>query len=156
MTETRDRQPKKDSNPMARSAFQVPGALRVVRGAAAGLLVLALAAGARAQSDELEQKDGKKVSGTVQSAYDHVELKTKQGAKQTSSGTGRQACSAARSSSEVVDKTLGVDRRLARRAREAEGRREAAPGAEAGGALPPRVAEGRKGDFDGSAGWQDS
>lgn len=55
-----------------------------VRGALAGAVALVLAAGARAQqSDELETKDGKKVSGTVQKAdYDLLHIKTKQGAVQ--------------------------------------------------------------------------
>ena len=69
---------------MARSETLVRSAGRAVRGAAAGLLVVLLAAGARAQSDELETKDGKKVTGTVQSAnYGGLEIKPKAGKNQS-------------------------------------------------------------------------
>ena len=56
----------------------------LARGVLAGVVALAFAAGARAQqSDELETKDGKKISGTVQKAdYDLLHIKTKQGAVQ--------------------------------------------------------------------------
>jgi hypothetical protein len=55
-----------------------------LRGALTGAVALVLAAGARAQqSDELETKDGKKISCTVQKAdYDLLQIKTKQGALQ--------------------------------------------------------------------------
>jgi len=56
----------------------------LARGALAGVVALAFAAGARAQqSDELETKDGKKFSGTVQKAdYDLLQMKLKQGSTQ--------------------------------------------------------------------------
>jgi tetratricopeptide (TPR) repeat protein len=64
-----------------------PRATRFARAAARAVVVgafaLVLAAGARAQqTDELETKDGKKVSGTVQKAdYDLLQFKSKQGAQ---------------------------------------------------------------------------
>jgi tetratricopeptide (TPR) repeat protein len=160
MTETRDRQPKKDPNPMARSAIQVPGALRVVRGAVAGLLVLALAAGARAQSDELEQKDGKKVSGTVQVAvYDHVELKTKQGAKQNVEWdkVAKLKFGGSVEFTEVVDKigSASIDDSLAG-LEKLRGDEKLRPVLKQEVLFLLASLKGRRGDFDGSvAGWQE-
>ena len=73
----------KDRKPMLRSVSRVARLVRpgAVRGALVAAFALVLATGARAQqSDELETKDGKKVSGIIQKAdYDQLQIKTKQG-----------------------------------------------------------------------------
>jgi hypothetical protein len=131
---------KEGLNPMARSAIQVRSALRAVRGAAAGLLVVVLAAGARAQSDELELKDGKKVSGTVQSAnYGGLEFKTKQNAKQTHEWDKVQKLKFGGSVefTDVVEKVGSASLDARWPASRSEGAMEAPP-ISAGGALLPR------------------
>jgi hypothetical protein len=152
---------RKDPNPMARSAIQVRSALRAVRGAAAGLFVVVLAAGARAQSDELELKpDGKKVSGTVQSAnYAGLEFKTKQGAKQTVEWDKvlKLKYGGSVEFTEVVEKvgSAGLDDSLAG-LEKLKGDEKLRPVLKQEVLFLLASLKGRKGDLDGSvAGWQE-
>jgi len=145
---------------MARSATQVRSAVRAVRGAAAGLLVVVLAAGARAQSDELELKDGKKVSGTVQSAsYGGLEIKPKQGAKQTVEWdkVAKLKYGGSVEFTEVVEKigSAGVDDSLAG-LEKLKGDEKLRPVLKQEVLFLLASLKGRKGDLDGSvAGWQE-
>jgi hypothetical protein len=151
---------RKDPNPMARSAIQVRSALRAVRGAAAGLLVLALAAGARAQSDELETKDGKKVSGTVQAAnYGGLEIKPKNGKNQSVEWANvvRLKFGGSVEFTEVVDKigSAGIDDSLAG-LEKLKGDEKLRPVLKQEVLFLLASLKGRKGDLDGSvAGWQE-
>jgi len=151
---------RKDPNPMARSPYHVPSASRLLRGAAAGFLALALAAGARAQSDELEQKDGKKVSGTVQSAgYAGLEIKPKQGAKLTLEWdkVARLKYGGSVEFTEVVEKigSAGLDDSLAG-LEKLKGDEKLRPVLKQEVLFFLASLKGRKGDLDGSvAGWQE-
>jgi tetratricopeptide (TPR) repeat protein len=76
--------PKKDRTTMSRLAPSATPPRRLLAPLAALALGLLFASGARAQAlDDLEQKDGKKIAGTVTEAgYEKVEIRTRSGVKQ--------------------------------------------------------------------------